>query len=61
MQDRIAVSAYCHALILGFPAWRAREFADRVFVELHPQVDPEERRSILDHAIKAVDTRGAAH
>lgn len=59
MQGRIAISAYCHALILGFPDIRARDFADRVFGELFPEISADERKAILDHEILAVEARGA--
>lgn len=58
MQGRIAISAYCHALILGFADVRARDFADKVFLELFPDVSAEERKAILDAEIHAVETRG---
>ena len=58
MQGRIAISAYCHALILGFAEGRARDFADKVFLELFPDVPAEERRAILDAEIGAVESRG---
>ncbi|WP_448188461.1 hypothetical protein [Azospirillum sp. sgz301742] len=57
MQGRIAISAYCHALILGFAEVRARDFADRVFGELFPEISADERKAILDHEISTVENR----
>ncbi|WP_431856945.1 hypothetical protein [Azospirillum sp.] len=58
MQGRIAISAYCHALILGFADDRARDVADHVFLELFPEVSAAERKAILDAEIDAVEPRG---
>ena len=57
MQGRIAISAYCHALILGFADSRARDVADQVFCELFPEVPAAERKAILDNEISVVETR----
>ena len=58
MLSRIAVSAYCHAQILGLADVRARDVADRVFGELFPEVSDTERRAILDREIAMVELRG---
>lgn len=57
MHGRIAVSAYCHALVLGFTSSKAREIAERVFLELDPDAPADRMRSTLDHEIAAVELR----